>query len=80
MKPEGWQQLDKLFQGALEREPDERSAFLDKACDGDEGLSRQVQALLAAHEQAGSFIEHQALSIRLSFVFYGVTGKTGPSN
>ena len=63
MKPERWQQLDKLFQGALEREPDERSAFLDKACDGDEGLSRQVQALLAAHEQAGSFIEHQAFEV-----------------
>ena len=30
--------------------------------------------------QLGFFIEHQALSIRLSFVFYGVTGKTRASN
>ena len=36
MKPERWQQLDELFHGALEREPEERAAFLDEGCAGDE--------------------------------------------
>jgi eukaryotic-like serine/threonine-protein kinase len=63
MKPEHWQQLDKLFHSALEREPKERSAFLDKACAGDESLRKQVEALLAAHDEAGSFIESPAMEV-----------------
>ena len=56
MKPERWQQLDQLFHSALEREPEEGAAFLDQTCRGDESLRQQVEALLAAHEEAGSFI------------------------
>jgi serine/threonine protein kinase/tetratricopeptide (TPR) repeat protein len=63
MKPEHWQQLDQLFHSALEREPEERAAFLDAACAGDESLHKQVEALLTAHEEAGSFIEHPAMEV-----------------
>jgi eukaryotic-like serine/threonine-protein kinase len=63
MKPERWQQLDRLFHAALEREPEERAAFLDEACAGDESLRKQVEALLAGHEKAGSFIESPALEV-----------------
>ena len=63
MKPERWQQLDKLFQSALAREPDERAAFLDKACAGDQSLRQQVNRLLVAHEEAGSFIERPAFEV-----------------
>jgi serine/threonine protein kinase/tetratricopeptide (TPR) repeat protein len=63
MKPEHWQQLDKLFHSALERGPEECAAFLDEACAGDASLRKQVEALLAAHEQAGSFIESPAMEV-----------------
>jgi serine/threonine protein kinase/Tol biopolymer transport system component len=63
MKPERWQQLDQLFHSALECEPAERAAFLDETCAGDAAIRKQVEALLAAHEQAGSFIEKPALEI-----------------
>lgn len=63
MTPERWQQLDKLFHAALEREPGERAAFLDAACAGDESLRKQVEALLAGHEKAGSFIESPAIEV-----------------
>ena len=63
MKPERWQQLDKLFHAALERRPEERAAFLVEACDGDEALHQQVEQLLAAHEEAGSFIEKPAVEV-----------------
>ncbi|MDX6577086.1 MAG: eukaryotic-like serine/threonine-protein kinase [Blastocatellia bacterium] len=63
MKPERWQQLDKLFHAALEREPRERSAFIAEACANDISLRQQVEALLAAHEQAGSFIESPAMEV-----------------
>jgi eukaryotic-like serine/threonine-protein kinase len=63
MKPERWQQLDELFHSALEREPEERAAFLDKVCTDDEPLRKHVEALLAAHEEAGSFIESPAMAV-----------------
>jgi eukaryotic-like serine/threonine-protein kinase len=63
MKPERWQQLNKLFHGALERATEQRSAFLDEACAGDEALRKQVEALLTAHDGAGSFIERPAVEV-----------------
>jgi hypothetical protein len=63
MKLERWQQLDKLFHAALEREQGERVAFLDHACAGDKSLRKRVEALLAAHKEAGSFIESPAIEV-----------------
>jgi serine/threonine protein kinase/Tol biopolymer transport system component len=61
MTPEHWQQVDRLLELALEREPRERPEFLDKQCAGNMQLRQEVEALLKAHEQAGSFIEAPAL-------------------
>ena len=47
MKAERWKQVIDLFQSAVERAPEERAAFLDEACHGDEGLCREVESLLA---------------------------------
>lgn len=55
--PERYQQLKQVFHSALGREPGERAAFLAEACAGDEAMRREVEALLASHEQAESFIE-----------------------
>jgi serine/threonine protein kinase/tetratricopeptide (TPR) repeat protein len=52
-----WQQVDRLLEAALEREPGRRADFLTEACGGNEGLRREVESLLAAHDRAGSFIE-----------------------
>src|SRR5206468_331886 len=63
MKPERWQKINFLFHSALEREPGQRAAFLDRACDGDESLRKEVEAFIAAHDQAGSFIEAPAFAV-----------------
>src|SRR6266581_2610019 len=63
MMPERWQQLDRLFHSALERAPEERAAFLDQACAGDQQLRREVEVLITSHERAGSFIEKPALEV-----------------
>ena len=44
MNPERWQELDNLFNSALQREAGERAAFLDQACGGDDSLRKQVEA------------------------------------
>jgi eukaryotic-like serine/threonine-protein kinase len=63
VKAERWKQIDNLFHAAIAREPEQRAAFLDQACAGDEPLRREVESLLAAHEQAGSFIEAPAAEL-----------------
>src|SRR5262245_38701200 len=47
MTPERWQKIDNVLAAALEREPEERSSFLDAACVGDSNLRREVESLLA---------------------------------
>ncbi len=60
MNPERWQQIDELFLAALEHDDEERAVFLDEACGGDGSLRKEVESLIASHEQAGTFIERQA--------------------
>ena len=45
MTHERWQLIDKLLEDALERGTNERAAFLDQACAGDEALRRKVELL-----------------------------------
>src|SRR5262245_42427662 len=54
MTAEHWSQVKELFRAALEQEPSRRKAFLEEACAGDDALRREVESLLAAHEQAGT--------------------------
>jgi hypothetical protein len=61
MTPERWQQVERLYQAALEREPSQRAAFLQQVCAGDEELRQEVESLLAYQPQAESFIEAPAL-------------------
>ena len=63
MKPERWKQVNDLFQSAIERAPEERAAFLDESCHGDEGMRREVESLLTSHERAENFIELPAFEV-----------------
>src|SRR5258708_22349788 len=46
-----------VLNAALELPASERAAYLEAACAADEGLRRQVEGLLQAHEQAERFLE-----------------------
>ncbi|MEO0857948.1 MAG: serine/threonine-protein kinase [Bacteroidota bacterium] len=52
MTPERWTEIQTLFEAALEHSPEERTPFLAAAAP-DPTLRREVEALLAADEQAG---------------------------
>lgn len=53
----GMMSEESIFIAALEKKtPEERAAFLDAACAGDEAMRRRVEALLASDEGAGSFL------------------------
>jgi serine/threonine protein kinase/Tfp pilus assembly protein PilF len=63
MKAERWKQVNDLFQSAVERAPEERAAFLDQACQGNEGLRREVGSLLTSYERSENFIESPAFEV-----------------
>ena len=57
MEPARLQAIETIFHAALGVEQGQRDAFLREQCAGDDSLRREVEALLAAHETAGGFIE-----------------------
>ena len=57
------QLIDKLLSEALEREPVQREVFLEQACGGDVELRRELDSLLAAQEQASTFLETPAMAL-----------------
>src|SRR5437588_11968411 len=63
MKPARWQQIKILLHSALERGPDQRSAFLAEACAGDESLRKEVENFIVSYDQAGAFIEEPAFEV-----------------
>ena len=65
MTPDQWRRVNELFESALARAPGQREAFLAEACrdEADEAALRdEVESLLAAHDQAGSFMEAPVLA------------------
>jgi serine/threonine protein kinase/tetratricopeptide (TPR) repeat protein len=59
--PEIWQRVKEVLAGALEREPGDRSAYLDQAC-AEPSLRREVESLLASQQKGESdFLDQPAL-------------------
>jgi serine/threonine protein kinase len=57
MTPERWRQVEEIFQGALDRVPDQRTQYVLEACGNDETLRRDVQLLLSQHDSAGELLD-----------------------
>ena len=62
MDPERWQRIESIFQKALDADEDRRARVLVESCAGDEALRREVECLLAQHENAGEFMERPAFA------------------
>ncbi len=64
VSPERWQEVKKVLADALDLEPGERHAYLDQAC-AEPALRREVESLIAAHEQAqSSFLAQPAIQAK----------------
>lgn len=61
MNHERWKQVDRLFQAALERSPEDRDSFLNDACKDDSALRKEIESLLSCDEKAGDFIQSPAI-------------------
>ena len=54
---ERWRQIETLFHAAHQETVEERARFLDKACNSDPSLRREVESLLANEDLAVRFLE-----------------------
>ncbi len=70
MNAERWQQVYQLFNSALERDAEERDAFLDAACRDNPSLRLAVENLIVADERAGGFLR-EPLPVGLAASFGG---------
>jgi TolB-like protein len=55
--PRDWNSIKAIFLEAIELDPDERAAFLARACGADTGLRNEVESLLTAHDDERPFLE-----------------------
>jgi class 3 adenylate cyclase/predicted Ser/Thr protein kinase len=63
MDAKRWGQINEIFDCALDLSREEREIFLADACVGDDDLRREVESLLAAHANAGTFLEAPAVEV-----------------
>lgn len=70
-----WENLKEIFHAATALPLNERDAYLDKACDGDQALRTAVAALLKSHEETGNFVDTPAHHAAAEMLADGVTLK-----
>jgi len=75
MRPELWRRAEELFHAALMQSPEARRAFLDNACGQDAELRRQVDLLVSAEENAGSFLEKAGVDLTVRIASGSVVGQ-----
>jgi serine/threonine protein kinase/Tfp pilus assembly protein PilF len=73
--PEKWDQVKELFALALERDPEERSGFLRRACGNDDSLRTEIESLLSSFDGAATFLEDCPAAGLLSAQSRAMAGK-----
>jgi predicted ATPase/predicted Ser/Thr protein kinase len=63
MDAERWHQIEQLYLNALQRNKEERAAFLSEACTGQADLRLEVESLLAYGTKDQDFLETPALEL-----------------
>jgi serine/threonine protein kinase len=61
MAKNDWQRIRSVFEDALQRPVEERSAYAQKLCGADENLWNEVRSMLDWHESSESFLEIPAV-------------------
>ncbi|HKY03264.1 MAG TPA: hypothetical protein VJQ56_00140, partial [Blastocatellia bacterium] len=56
MTPERWKKIEELFEAAADHRPEDRAAFLDRACGDDGELRAEVEQMLEHQQPTGKFI------------------------
>ncbi|HTB15883.1 MAG TPA: serine/threonine-protein kinase [Bryobacteraceae bacterium] len=71
MTPERWAQIRQIFDGALERAPKDRAAYLRVVCARDDAMRQEVESLLASHDDASGFLAKPAADLGYTLHYSG---------
>src|SRR5499426_3279066 len=63
MDAKRWEQIKEVYDRALDLRGDERDGYLTEACAGADDLRREVESLLAAHDNASQFLQSPAVEV-----------------
>src|SRR5258708_4593804 len=77
MSDQHWENLKEMFHAALSLAPDERTAYLEQASNGDVSLRRAVESLLRSHEQTANFVDTPAYQAVAELLVDGVEFRPG---
>src|SRR5262245_42274657 len=58
--PENFLRLRQIFESALERPVEDREAFVAAACEGDAGMIRELERMLAAEQEGSGLLDRLA--------------------
>ncbi len=72
MTPDRWAQVRQIFDGALERPVRDRAAYLRAVCPYDPDLRKEVETLLASHDQSENFLATPAAQLNHIFPTGGI--------
>jgi serine/threonine protein kinase len=78
MTPELWQRLKPLFYAALKEDPQDRAAFVEKACGEDQELRMHLKQLIEAEEQGTRTIDAPMVNLN-DLPAQGLLGMAGPT-
>jgi predicted ATPase/serine/threonine protein kinase len=62
MTPEDYQEVERLYHTALEHPADQRQRWLEASCAARPDIRAEVESLLAANDEAGTFMESAAMT------------------
>jgi serine/threonine protein kinase len=79
LTPERWAQIRQIFDGALERTPKDRAAYLRVVCARDDAMRREVESLLASHDDASGFLAKPAADLGHTLHYSGEESGEYPS-
>jgi hypothetical protein len=66
-----------IFKAAIKLPADQRAAYLDRACDADPELRREVESLLRAHDASCSFMQDRPSRARTTEEYEPITEGPG---
>src|SRR5262245_58363556 len=73
---ERWRQVKEIFQADVELPAAERETYLAGACEGDPSLQTEIESLIAAHEEPGTFLGDPAFDLAAESAVDALLGKS----
>jgi hypothetical protein len=74
---EHWRRVERVLDGALDLDADQRAEYLSKTCAGDPELRAEVEAWLRCCEAVGGFLESPAHRFALPLLACGTRPRSG---